>query len=161
MANLRAGIGSDKGTAIPKLDEKNQVIGYWSAESFAMQPGVAQISEQNIGVRNESVAVGENDRFLSKLNEDYLNSVAKEVGGNYVRGDNLQGILKAMQAQKPARQDVAPFGLRWLLASLAGLLLITAYLPKHPVKQYRAWMEARKNRGQANAEPADTTDVLF
>ncbi len=107
------------------------------------------------------MAVGENDRFLSKLNEDYLNSVAKEVGGNYVRGDNLQGILKAMQAQKPARRDVAPFGLRWLLASLAGLLLITAYLPKHPVKQYRAWMEARKNRGQANAEPADTADILF
>ncbi len=33
---LLVGIGSDKGTAIPKLDEKNQVIGYWSAESFAM-----------------------------------------------------------------------------------------------------------------------------
>jgi mxaL protein len=33
---LFVGIGSDKGTAIPKLDDKNQVIGYWSADSFAM-----------------------------------------------------------------------------------------------------------------------------
>lgn len=158
---LLVGIGSDKGTAIPKLDEKNQLIGYWSAESFAMQPGIAQISEANQGVRNDSVAVGDNDRFLSKLDEDYLKSVAKEVGGNYVRGDNLQSILQAMEAQKPARRDVAPFGLHWLLASLAGLLLIAAYLPKHPIKQIRALIEARKNRVQTNVESPDTADVLF
>jgi mxaL protein len=158
---LLVGIGSDKGTAIPKLDEKNQLIGYWSAESFAMQPGIAQISEANQGVRNDNVAVGDNDRFLSKLDEDYLKSVAKEVGGNYVRGDNLQSILQAMEAQKPARRDVAPFGLHWLLASLAGLLLIAAYLPKHPIKQIRALIEARKNRVQTNVESPDTADVLF
>ena len=158
---LLVGIGSDKGTAIPKLDEKNQLIGYWSAESFAMQPGIAQISEANQGVRNDNVAVGDNDRFLSKLNEDYLKSVAKEVGGNYVRGDNLQSILEAMKAQKPARRDVAPFGLHWLLASLAGLLLIAAYLPKHPIRQIHALLEARKNRGQTNVESPDTADVLF
>lgn len=158
---LLVGIGSDKGTAIPKLDEKNQLIGYWSAESFAMQPGIAQISEANQGVRNDNVAVGENDRFLSKLQEDYLKSIAKAVGGNYVRGDNLQSILEAMKAQKPARRDVAPFGLHWLLASLASLLLIAAYLPKHPIKQIRALIEARKNRGQTNVESPDTADVLF
>lgn len=158
---LLVGIGSDKGTAIPKLDDKNQLIGYWSAESFAMQPGIAQISEANLGVRDDNVAGGENDRFLSKLNEDYLKSVAKEVGGNYVRGDNLQSILEAMKAQKPARRDVAPFGLHWLLASLAGLLLIAAYLPKHPIKQIRALIETRKNRGQTNVESPDTADVLF
>lgn len=158
---LLVGIGSDKGTAIPKLDEKNQLIGYWSAESFAMQPGIAQISEANQGVRNDNVAGGENDRFLSKLQEDYLKSIAKAVGGNYVRGDNLQSILEAMKAQKPARRDVAPFGLHWLLASLASLLLIAAYLPKHPIKQIRALIEARKNRGQTNVESPDTADVLF
>jgi mxaL protein len=158
---LLVGIGSDKGTAIPKLSDKNQLIGYWSAESFAMQPGVAQISEANLGVRNESVAVGEYDRFLSKLDEDYLKTVARAVGGDYVRGDNLQNILQAMKAQKPARRDVAPFGLHWLLASLAGLLLIAAYLPKHPVKQIRAWTEARKNHGQTNVESPDTADVLI
>jgi len=158
---LLVGIGSDKGTAIPKLDEKNQLIGYWAAESFAMQPGVAQISESNIGVRNDSVAVGESDRYLSKLEEEYLKSVASEVGGNYVRGDNLQSILEAMKAQKPARRDVAPFGLHWILASLAGLVLIAAYLPKHPVKQIRALLTARKNRGQVVEESPDTADVLF
>jgi mxaL protein len=157
---LLVGVGSEKGTAIPKLDDKNQLIGYWSAESFAMQPGIAQISEANIGIRDDNVAGDPDDRYISKLDEEYLKSIAKEVGGAYVRGDNLQSILAAMKEQKPARRDVAPFGLHWVLATLAALLLVSAYLPKHPVKQIRATLDARKKHDQVS-KPVDTADVLF
>ena len=53
---LLVGIGSEKGAPIPKYDSKNQLIGYWSNESFALQPGIAQISQSNIGTRNNNVA---------------------------------------------------------------------------------------------------------
>ncbi|MGB7815953.1 MAG: VWA domain-containing protein [Methylotenera sp.] len=132
---LFVGMGSDKGTAIPKLDDKNQLIGYWAAESFAMQPGVAQISQDNIGTREESVATDTNDRYLSRLDEKYLQSLAKEVNGNYVNGNNLQNILVAMKKQPPARRDKAAFELKWIFAGLAGLLFLAAYLPKHPIKE--------------------------
>lgn len=131
---LFVGVGSDKGTAIPKFDEHNQLIGYWASESFAMQPGVAQISQDNIGTREESVASDTNDRYLSRLDEKYLISLAKNVNGNYVNGDSLQNVLAAMQKQPPARRSKAPFELKWLFASLAGLLFLAAYLPKHPGK---------------------------
>lgn len=130
---LLVGIGGSKGTAIPKLDDKNQLIGYWAGDSFAMQPGIAQISEQNIGVRDNNVAAGEGDRYLSKLDEDYMKSLAKEVSAQYVRGDSLQAVLSAMKEQKPARRDIAPFEIHWILAALAGLLLIVAHLPRHPL----------------------------
>jgi mxaL protein len=137
---LFVGIGSDKGTAIPKLDEHNQIIGYWSNESFAMQPGIAQISEANLGIRDDNVAPSESDRFLSKLDEKYLESVAKEVTGNYVNGNSPQSVLSAMKNQPPARRDKARFELRWLLASLAGLLFLMAYIPKHPIQESKhAW----------------------
>lgn len=131
---LFVGIGSEKGAAIPKLSDKNQLIGYWSNESFALQPGVAQISESNIGIRDDNVAGGENDRYISKLNEEYLKSVAKEVDGHYVNGESVHAILGAMKIQKPARRDVAPFDLHWILASLAGLLLLSAYISRHPIR---------------------------
>ena len=134
---LFVGIGSDKGTAIPKLDENNQVIGYWSNESFAMQPGIAQISESNIGTRNDSVAGGTSDRFLSKLDEKYLQSVTKEISAKYVNGDSVQAVLSAMKAQPAARRDKAKFELKWVLAGLSGLLFLAAYLPKHPIKEIR------------------------
>ena len=132
---LLVGIGSDKGTAIPKLDDKNQLIGYWSAESFAMQPGVAQIAQDNIGTREDSVATADSDRYMSRLDEKYMISVAKEVGGNYVNGGSVQNVLAAMKAQPPARRSKADFELKWLLAGAAGLLFLAAYLPKHPVKE--------------------------
>jgi mxaL protein len=129
---LIVGMGSKNGAAIPKYSEKNQLIGYWSNESFALQPGIAQISEQNIGTRNDNVANGAEDRFVSKLDEDYLKTLTKEVGANYVRGDSLHAVLDAMQLQKPARRDIAPFGIHWILALLGGLVLLLAYIPKHP-----------------------------
>ncbi|MCE9633223.1 MAG: VWA domain-containing protein [Methylophilales bacterium] len=129
---LLVGIGDLKGAAIPKYSEKNQLIGYWANESFALQPGIAQISEQNFGTRNESVAGGVEDRFVSKLAEEYLQELAKSVNAIYVRGDSLRAVQNAMQQQKPARRDVAPFQLDWILALLAGLVLLGAYVPKHP-----------------------------
>lgn len=131
---LLVGVGSAQGVAIPKLSDKNQLIGYWSNESFAMQPGIAQISESTLGVRDNNVA-GQYDRYISKHNAEYLKSVAKEIGAKYVYGDNVHTLLDAMKNQKPARRDIAPFDLSWILASLAGLLLLTAYFTKHPIRQ--------------------------
>jgi len=143
---LLIGVGSDKGTPIPKLDEKNQLIGYWSSESFAMQPGIAQISESNIGVRDDNVAGGVNDRYLSKLNEDYLKSLVEEIDAKYVRGDKLQNVLAAMEDQKPARRDIAPYKIDWILASLAGILLLLAYFPRHPLQAGRESIKRLKHR---------------
>lgn len=141
---LFVGVGNEKGTPIPKLDDKNQLIGYWSNDSFAMQPGIAQISEANIGVRDNNVAGGTGDRYLSRLQEEYLQNLAKEVSADYVRGDSLQNILQAMKKQKPARRDIAPYDIQWILASIAGLLLLAAYMPKKPLTVLRDWLKAAK-----------------
>lgn len=153
---LFVGIGSDQGTPIPKLDEKNQLIGYWSGDSFAMQPGIAQISEANIGVRDDNVAGGTSDRYLSKLDETYLKSLVKEINALYVRGDSVQSVLNAMKLQKPARRDKAGFQLRWLLAGLAGLLFILAYTPKHPLRSLSSQLQAFQLRRRKKARPASS-----
>jgi mxaL protein len=157
---LLVGIGSDKGTPIPKLDDKNQLIGYWSAESFAMQPGVAQIAQENIGSREDSVASSTSDRYMSKLDEKYMISVAKEIGGNYVNGGSVQNVLAAMKEQPPARRSKADFELKWIIAGVAGLLFLAAYLPKHPVKESKEMfkeLKARRlfKRKQAQAAKSD------
>lgn len=132
---LFVGIGSDAGTPIPKLDEHNQLIGYWSGDSFAMQPGIAQISESNLGVRDDNVAGSTSDRYLSKLDEENLKELSKEINGLYVRGNNVHDVLSAMKKQKPVRKDKTAFEIRWILAGLAAILFILAYTPKHPVKE--------------------------
>ncbi|MBA3695676.1 MAG: VWA domain-containing protein [Methylotenera sp.] len=148
---LFVGIGDPtKGTEIPKYDEKNQLIGFWSNESFAMQPGIAQISEANIGIRDDNVAGGENDRYLSHVDEAYLKSITKEIDATYILGSNLDNVIQAMKKQKPARNDIAPFLLSPILAGLAGLFVIAAYMPKHPVSvfknQWQTFLRRRKTK---------------
>lgn len=127
---LLVGIGSEKGGAIPKLSDDNQVIGYWSNEAFAVQPGIAQISASNLGARDDKVAAGLNDRYVSKLDAPYLKEVAKTIGADYIEGKNFQSLLAAMKKQKPARRDIAPFDLHQILAGLSGVLLLSAYVSK-------------------------------
>lgn len=150
---LFVGIGSDTGTPIPKYDAHNQLIGYWSGDSFAMQPGIAQISESNLGVRDDKVAGGTSDRYLSKLDEENLKQLAKEVSGLYVNGNSVHEVLSTMKKQKAVRKDKSNFELRWLLAGIAGILFTLAYTPKHPIQelktQVRQFMLRRRNTAKA------------
>jgi mxaL protein len=135
---LVVGIGSDKGTPIPKYDENNKLLGYWSAESFQMQPGVAQISQENFGARDDGVALLDSSRQLSRLDEEYLKKYTAEIGSDYVRGDNLASVQSAITSLPPARRDTAPLRLDAFLAGLAGLLILGAHLTSRP-----AWLLRR------------------
>jgi mxaL protein len=131
---LVIGIGSEKGAPIPKYDENNKLLGYWSAESFALQPGVAQISQENFGTRDDGVAMLDSSRQFSKLDEEYLKKYTAEIGSDYVRGDNMPRVQSAITSLKSARHDLAPMRLDQWLAGLAGLLLLGAYISRHPMK---------------------------
>jgi mxaL protein len=142
---LFVGIGSEKGNAIPKLDDKNQLIGYWAIDSFAIQPGISQISEANLGGRNNDVAGGTGDRYISTLQEQYLKSLSKEISGDYVRGDSLQSILTAMEKQKPSRRDIAAYNIQWILALFAAFIFLSAYITKDMFRNFKKrFIERRK-----------------
>jgi mxaL protein len=127
---LFVGIGSDEGAPIPKYDNKNQLIGYWSNDSFALQPGIAQISESNIGVRDNKVASGATDRYMSKLDSEYLEKLAKEIGGFYVDGQSYRAIRKEMKKQPPAWKARDQFYLQPILCFLALLFFIARFISK-------------------------------
>ena len=127
---LFVGIGSDEGAPIPKYDNKNQLIGYWSNDSFALQPGIAQISESNIGVRDNKVASGATDRYMSKLDSEYLEKLAKEIGALYINGQSYRAIRKEMKKQPPAWKAPDQFYLQPILCFFALLFFIARYLSK-------------------------------
>lgn len=132
---LLVGMGSQAGGAIPKYDNKNQLTGYWSHESMQTAPGAAPIQAAGILQRKSDTAEGIHDRYISKLADTYLQSLAKEIGATYVTGNDIHTVLSALQKQKPARREWAPFPIDWILASLAGLLLLSAYSPLQAIKE--------------------------
>ena len=99
-----------------------------------MQPGVAQISAQNAGGRDNNVSSASYDRYLSRLDEKYLKSLAQEVKGNYVNGGDLKNILAAMKKQPSAWRDNTKVQLRNFFSSLALLLFIIQFLSIDRIK---------------------------
>ena len=116
---LMVGIGSEEGSAIPKYDSENQLIGFWSVDSFALQPGIAQISESNIGARNDSIAFSESDRYISKLNEKYLIEITSMIKGQYIKGDSVNSVVSKMNTIPPSWRDNSELPLRNLFVTLS------------------------------------------
>lgn len=122
------GIGTDKGTGIPKLTETNQMIGYWSNESFAVQPNIAQVTASKSSGRDDSVAVSDYDRFISRRATEYLKHLSTEIGGHYLDGDDPHAVLQKIQQHSSPRYEIIAYPIDWLLAILAGVCIISAYV---------------------------------
>ena len=124
---LIVGIGSEEGSAIPKYDSENQLIGFWSNESFALQPGIAQISESNIGSRSDIIAFSESDRYISKLNEKYLVEITSMIKGKYVRGDSVNTVISEMNNIPPSWRDDSELPLRSLFVTLSLIFFLLRF----------------------------------
>ena len=124
---LMVGIGSEEGSAIPKYDSENQLIGFWSIDSFALQPGIAQISESNIGARNDSIAFSESDRYVSKLNEKYLIEISSMIKGQYVKGDSVNSVVSKMNMIPPSWRDKSELPLRNLFVTLSLIFFLLRF----------------------------------
>ncbi|HQO16833.1 MAG TPA: VWA domain-containing protein [Methylotenera sp.] len=148
---LLVGIGSEKGAAIPKYTEKNQLLGYWSHESMQLAPGAAPIAAAGLLNRKKDIAESVNDRYLSKLSEASMQAMAKEISATYVRGDSFMTLQSAMKKQKPARHEWTPWSLSSLLAGFAGLCLLLAYIP----------ISRFVKKGKANNPPPAFTAAQF
>jgi mxaL protein len=127
---LLVGIGGDSPAPVPKMDENNKVIGYWSNNTYQLEPGIAQVSDETRGKRDDAVASQDYERYLSVLDEKYLKTLAGEIHAIYLRGDSTPNVITALHKQPPVRRDTAPLHIDWLLAAIAGLLLVTASLPR-------------------------------
>jgi len=124
---LMVGIGSEEGSAIPKYDSENQLIGFWSVDSFALQPGIAQISQSNIGARNDSIAFSESDRYISKLNEKYLIEITSMIKGQYVKGDSVNSVVSKMNMIPPSWRDKSELPLRNLFVILSLIFFLLRF----------------------------------
>ena len=124
---LMVGIGSEEGSAIPKYDSENQLIGFWSVDSFALQPGIAQISQSNIGARNDSIAFSESDRYISKLNEKYLIEITSMIKGKYVKGDSVNSVVSKMNMIPPSWRDKSELPLRNLFVTLSLIFFLLRF----------------------------------
>lgn len=121
---LIVGVGGDEPFPIPKLDSDNKVLGYWAYSNSIMAPSQV-ISEDSVGTRDDSIATDDYNRYLSRLEGDYLQELASEIGAKYKQATDAESLLSAMRVQPPAGYATTSFPLDWLL-TLGALGMVLA-----------------------------------
>lgn len=129
---LLAGIGSLTASPIPKLNSKNEIIGFWSQYATKIEPSQI-VSEESLGKRDDSIATDPREYYLSALNEEYLKEVTNDIGATYVRADSKEHFLAAINELPVTGYGRTPTNIGWVYAILAIALIFVEYLPIKPI----------------------------
>lgn len=130
---LLVGVGGDDPSPIPKFDSDNRILGYWAYTNSILAPSQVQ-SEESVGTRDNSIASDVYDRYLSQLNEAYLEELAHEIGAKYLRAGQSDALLSAIQDMDPAGEQASTLPLRGFLIAAAGLLVLAGYVRSFRLK---------------------------
>lgn len=123
------GVGGHQPVPIPRYNAANKWVGFWSSDSKENGAIGASYSDTSQDEPDPQVAYAEFDRYLSQLADDYLKSVAQEIKGQYIEGQDTPEFYKFVQSQKPAASLVTGYPMRWIYLSMAALLIMLTFLP--------------------------------
>ncbi|MES2500600.1 MAG: VWA domain-containing protein [Pseudomonadota bacterium] len=124
------GVGGSESAPIKRFNTNNKFIGYWGTDAGAEIVGAAvTYSDASVDEPDPPVAYAEYDRYLSKLDADYLKQLATEIKGQYIEGADKPEFYEFVQSQTPAAKFVTAYSLRWLYLLLAAFAVLSTYLP--------------------------------
>lgn len=148
---LFVGVGGHQPVPIPRYNAANKWVGFWASDAKENGAVGATYSDTSKDEPDPQVAYAEFDRYLSQLADEYLKSVADEIKGRYIEGLDTPDFYELVQSQKPAAVFETGYAMRWIYLSLAGILILTTFLPNFLSK----W----RNRG-SNAYPAQLLFII-
>jgi mxaL protein len=124
------GVGGHESVPIKRFNTNNEYVGYWGSDVAQEVVGASvTYSDASVDEPDPPVAHAEYDRWLSKLDADYLKELAKEINGQYIEGIDEPEFYEFVESQTPAAKFVTAYSLRWLYLLLAALAVLGTYSP--------------------------------
>ena len=133
------GVGGETPARIPKLDEDDNISGYWELEEVMRYAtfGVSKKTQSVLDMENQhgrNAPYGSNpaeqtSAHLSALDESNLKALAKLTGLYYLRLSTTSKMADALTDHKMATWRVSKTDLRPWFAVPAMLLIITFFIP--------------------------------
>ena len=126
---LFVGVGGNENVAVPRFNAANEWVGFWPSGDNNTSGGGVSYTDTSQDDPDPIVAFAEYDRYLSKLDEEYLKSLAAEVKASYIQGNDTPAFYEHVQAQKPDASFVTAYAMRWVYLTIALLLILATYIP--------------------------------
>lgn len=124
------GVGGHEPSPIKRFNAQNKYVGYWGTDAAAESAGGGVMyNDASKDDPDPPVAYAEFDRYLSKLDAEHLKEMALEIKGQYIEAQDKPEFYDFVQSQSPAAKFVTDYSIRWILLSMAGLLVLLTYIP--------------------------------
>lgn len=124
------GVGGHEPSPIKRFNANNQFVGYWGTDAAAESAGGGVMyNDASKDDPDPPVAFAEFDRHLSKLDVEYLKSMALDIKGQYIDGIDKPEFFEFIQSQTPAAKFVTDYSVRWIYLIIGALLVLMTYAP--------------------------------
>jgi len=139
------GVGGETPSRIPKLDEDDNISGYWELEEAMRYAtfGVSKKTQSALEMENQhgrNAPFGSNpaektNAHLSALDENNLKELAKVTGLNYLRLSNTNTMSDMLTSNKMATWRISKTDLRALFAIPSMFLVMLFFVPSYFFQQ--------------------------
>jgi len=134
------GVGGHKPSPVKRFNAQNKFIGYWGTDAAAESAGGGiMYNDASKDDPDPPVAYAEFDRFLSQLDTEHLKDMAKEINGQYIEAQDKPAFYNFIQSQSPAAKFVTEYSVRWIFLLMAGLLVLSTYIPDIYRNRFGFW----------------------
>jgi len=128
---LLVGVGGEALQPVPKLDDQQQIVGYWTPEEAVMEGNhpnlLAYVKALQPGERAAVGALDEVGEHLSALNKPLLKAVAEASKFDFVHIQQPQQAVSALNNADLQKTSLAERDASWIFALTSIILFLTAW----------------------------------
>lgn len=134
------GVGGHEPSPIKRFNAQNKFVGYWGTDAAAESAGGGVMyNDASKDDPDPPVAYAEFDRFLSQLDAEHLKEMAQDIKGQYIEAQDKPEFYDFIQSQSSVAKFVTDYSVRWIFLIVAGLLVLSTYIPDVYRNGLRFW----------------------
>jgi mxaL protein len=125
------GIGGDAFQPIPRLNQKDEIIGYWTREDAVLEGNhpnlLAQVRALAPGEQAPEGTLDEVTEHISSFNKVFMQALSQASGFALVRINTPADAVKAIQNTDFQKQAMAERDARWIFGLVAAVLILVGW----------------------------------
>jgi mxaL protein len=131
VKGLLVGVGGEALQPVPKLNDQQQIVGYWTPEEAVIEGNhpnlLAYVKALQPGEQAAAGALDEVGEHLSALNKPFLKAIAEASQFDLIYIQQPQQAVRALNNAKFQKSALAERDASWLFALASMVLFLTAW----------------------------------
>ncbi len=125
------GVGGDALQPIPRLNQKDEVIGYWTREEAVLEGNhpnlLPTVRNLALGEKAPDGMLNEVTEHISSFNKTFMQALSQASGFALVRINNPNDAVKAIKNSDYQKKAIAERDARWMFGVVAAVFILLGW----------------------------------